>query len=283
MSAVHPGYAPPSGPDRPPSRSWIRRWLLVGTAAWAVLLAGLAWWSARTDEPTVREQRTIEQASSVVNAAVGRLVAELDGAAWAMTPSRVERGCRVTPVSAGAELTRGIDVLVAEGGERELLSKVADALPARWRAGVRDAAEGPLLRADAGEFVLVEGESTSPGRVRFAVLTGCRPTEAASGNLLPETPPGPALRAALQALGRPVPAQVDRIGTSCPGGAKAWTERVAAGPEPAALSALAPLAAAGTVVVDTPEVYAYRSGSDLIVADATGDQLHLAFSTGCSD
>lgn len=255
----------------------------MGTAAWAVLLAGLAWWSARTDEPTVREQRTIEQASSVVNAAVGRLVAELDGAAWAMTPSRVERGCRVTPVSTGAELTRGIDVLVAAGGERELLSKVADALPARWRAGVRDAAEGPLLRADAGEFVLVEGESTSPGRVRFEVLTGCRPTEAASGNLLPEIPPEPALRAALQALGRPVPAQVDRIVTSCPGGAKAWTERVAAGPEPASLSALAPLAAVGTVVVDTPEVYAYRSGGDLIVADVTGDQLHLSFSTGCAD
>ncbi len=255
----------------------------MGTAVWAVLLAGLAWWSARTDEPTVREQRTIEQAAPVVDAAVGQLVAALDGTAWAMTPSRVERGCRVTPVSAGAELTRGIGVLVAEGGERDLLRQVADALPARWRAGVRDAAEGPLLRADAGEFVLVEGESTSPGRVRLEVLTGCRPTDAGSGDLLLGNPPEPALRAALQALGRPVPEQVDQIWTSCPGGAKARTERVAAGPEPASLSALAPLAAAGTVVIDTPEVYAYRSGTDLIIADATGDQLHLAFSTGCAD
>ncbi len=248
-----------------------------------MLLAGLAWWSARTDEPTVREQRTIEQAAPVVDAAVGQLVAALDGAAWAMTPSHTERGCRVTPVSTGAEVTRGIDVLVVEGGERDLLSRVADALPRRWRAGVRDAAEGPLLRADAGEFVLVEGESTSPGRIRFAVLTGCRPTDSASGDLLPGNPPEPALRAALQALGRPVPEHVDRIWTSCPGGAKAWTERVAAGPEPASLSALAPLAAAGTVVVDTPEVYAHRSGSDLIVADATGDQLHVMLSSGCAE
>lgn len=256
--------------------------LIAGTVAWAVLLTGLAWWSARTDEPTAREQRTIEQATPVVNAAVGQLVAALDGTAWAMTPPRVVRGCRVTPVSRGAELTRGIDVLVAEGGERDLLSRVADALPERWPAGVRDAAEGPLLRADAGEFVLVEGESTSPGRVRFEVLTGCRPTDAAAGDPLPGIPPEPALRAALQALGRPVPEQVDRIWTSCPGGAEAWTERVPVGPEPASLSALAPLAAVGTAVVDTPEVYAYRSGGDLIVADATGDQLHLMLSSGCA-
>ncbi|WP_025618590.1 hypothetical protein [Salinispora cortesiana] len=283
MSAVHPGYAPPSGPDRPSSRPWARRLLIAGTAAWAVLLAGLAWWSARTDEPTVREQRTTEQAAPVVNAAVGQLVAALDGTAWAMTPSRVELGCRVTPVSTGAEVTRGIDVLVVAGGERDLLSRVADELPGRWRAGVGDAAEGPLLRADAGEFVLVEGESTSPGRVRFEVLTGCRPTDAAIGDLLPGKRVSPALQAALQALDRPVPEQVDRIWTPCPGGAKAWTERMEVGPEPASLSALAPLAAAGTVVVDTPEVYAYRSGTDLVIADATGDQLHLMLSNGCAE
>lgn len=282
MSAVHPGYAPPSGPDRPPPRSRARRWLLAGTLAWAVLLAGLAWWSARTDEPTVQEQRTIGQAVPVVDDAVGRLVAALDGTAWAMTPSRVEQGCRVTPFSAGTELIRGIDVLVAEGGERDLLGKVADSLPERWRAGVRVAADGPLLRADAGEFVLVEGESTSPGRVRFTVLTGCRPTDVEFAGLLPESPPEPALRTALQALGRPVPERSDEVVASCPGGAKAWTQRVAAGAGPASLSALAPLAA-GAVVIDTPEAYAYRRGSGLVVADATGDQLHLAFSTGCVD
>lgn len=250
--------------------------------AWAVLLAALAWWSARTDEPTVREQRTIGQAAPVVDEAVGRLVAALDGTAWAMTPSQVEQGCRVTPLSAGAELSRGIDVLVAEGGERDLLDRVADSLPERWRAGVRVGSDGPLLRADAGEFVLVEGERTSSGRVRFTVLTGCRPNDVALASLLPVNPPGPALREVLQELGRPVPEHSDEVAAPCPGGARAWTQRVTAGAGPASLSALAPLAA-GAVVVDTPEAYAYRRGSGLVVAEATGDQLHLAFSTGCAD
>lgn len=257
------------------------RWLLVGTAVWAVLLAALTWWSVRTDEPTVREQRSIGQAAPVVDRAIGRLVAALDGTAWAMTPAHAEKGCRVTPASEGTELTRGVDVLVAEGGERAVLDRVADALPESWRAGVRDGVDGPLLRADAGEFVLVEGEVPAPGRVRFTAVTGCRPTDVEFADLLIGHPPGPALETALRALGRPVPDHAGRIAASCPGGAKAWTQRAEAGAEPVSLDALAPLAA-GAVVVDTPEVYAYRPGADVVVADATGDQLQLTVSTGCA-
>ncbi|MER7458905.1 hypothetical protein [Micromonospora sp. NPDC126480] len=281
MNAVHPGCAAPSGPERPRRRSRALRWLLVGTAVWAVLLTALTWWSVRTDEPTVREQRSIGQAAPVVDRAIGRIVAALDGTAWAMTPARAEKGCRVTPLSDGTELTRGVDVLVAEGGERAVLDRVADALPDSWRAGVRDTSDGPLLRADAGEFVLVEGEVADPGRVRFTVVTGCRPGDVEFADLLIGHPPGPALEAALRALGRPVPDHADRIAVTCPGGAKAWTQRAEAGPGPETLDALAP-PAAGAVLVDTPEVYAYRSGADVVVADATGDQLQLAVSTGCA-
>ncbi|MGC1214784.1 MAG: hypothetical protein WA890_26440, partial [Micromonospora sp.] len=71
--AVHPGYAPPTGPDQPaPRRRWLR-WLLAATVAWALLLAVLTWFSVHDDPPTVREQRTLAEAGPVVDRAVGEL------------------------------------------------------------------------------------------------------------------------------------------------------------------------------------------------------------------
>ncbi|NJP31487.1 hypothetical protein [Micromonospora thermarum] len=282
MSAVHPGYALPSGPDRPPGRRRAARWVVVAAVAWAVLLAALAWWSVRTDPPTVKEQRTIGQATPVVHRAVGHLVAAIGPAgAWVMTPETVEKGCRVTPVSDGADLTRGVDVLVAEGGERALLDRVADALPEPWRAGVRDSVDGPRLRADAGEFIPVEGRVAAPGRVRFTVATGCRPADVEFGDLLPLHAAGPALEEASRALGRPATDVTRVVVARCPDGGNAWTRWVDAGSDPVSLDALAPLAA-GAVLVDTPEAYAYRRGPDIVLADATGEELRLAASTGCA-
>lgn len=247
-----------------------------------MLLVALTWWSVRTDPPTVKEQRTISQAVPVVDRAVGRLVAAIgpDGV-WVMTPETVEKGCRVTPVSDGAELIRGVDVLVAEGAERPLLDRVADALPGSWRAGVRDSVDGPRLRADAGEFVLVEGEVPEPGRVRLTVATGCRPADVEFGELLPLHAAGPALEEASRALGRPATDATEVVVARCPDGGKAWTRWVDAGSEPVSLAALAPLAA-GAALVDTPDTYAYRRGPDIVLADATGEELRLAASTGCT-
>ncbi|TBL38290.1 hypothetical protein EYA84_09825, partial [Verrucosispora sp. SN26_14.1] len=65
--AVQTGYFPPAGPRPPaPGPRW-PRWLIVATVAWAVLLAGLTWRSARNDPPTVREQRTLAEAGPVVD------------------------------------------------------------------------------------------------------------------------------------------------------------------------------------------------------------------------
>ncbi|MDM4721012.1 hypothetical protein QTQ03_15940 [Micromonospora sp. WMMA1363] len=280
MSVVHPGYAPPAGPDRPRGRRAVR-WLLVASAAWAVLLAVLTWWSARTDPPTVREQRSIGQAARLVDRAVGRLVAAVGGEAWAMTPRAVETGCRVTPVSRGAELTRGVDVVVAEGRERDLLARVADQLPQGWRAGVRDGVDGPVLRADAGEFVLVQGRAAEPGRVSLTAQTGCRPADVDVADLLPDYPPGPALVEALRALDRPAADPPERIVAPCPGGGNAESRWLDTGSEPVSLGVLASLAD-GAVLVDTPGVYAYRRGPAVVLADATGDQLRLTASTGCA-
>ncbi|WP_328342548.1 hypothetical protein [Micromonospora sp. NBC_00421] len=315
--AVHPGYAPPTGPSAPRRRL---PWLLAVTVAWAVLLGVLTWWSARDDPPTVREQRTLTQAGPVVDRALGHLVAAVGDDAWVLTGPEVERGCRITPMSDGATLSRGLDVLVAEGGERALLERVADRLPADWRAGVRAGSSGPRLRADAGEFVAVEGRVTSGGRVRFTADTGCRPIGAGypqpPAPASPVVPPAPAasaapaapaapsapsasaappasvapsgqaasadsmLDAALRALGRSAQSAPQSVSVPCPGGGTARTLAVSAGAAPVALTGLRPLAA-GPPVVDLPEVYAYRSGPATVLADGTGAQVRLSASTGC--
>ncbi|MFJ8580469.1 hypothetical protein [Micromonospora sp. NPDC093277] len=254
------------------------RWLVAATVAWGVLLAGLAWWSVRHDPPTVREQRSLSQAGPVVDGAVGRLVAAVDGEAWELTPAQVRRGCRLTPLADGAALTQGLDVLVAEGSEQALLERVAQRLPADWRAGVRTGSEGPRLRADAGDFITIDGRTVADGRVRLSAMTGCRPADVEYADLLPEHPLGDELAAALRALGRPAPTGADAVVVArCPTGGKARTIRVAAGVGP-----LAPLRPLGAALVDRPEVYAYWSGPVVVLAVAGGDQLQLAASTGCA-
>ncbi|MEH0842644.1 hypothetical protein V6U81_09665 [Micromonospora sp. CPCC 205711] len=281
MSTVQAGWAPPSGPPEPaPKRPWLR-WLLAVTVAWGLLLAGLTWWSVRHDPPTVREQRTLAQAVPVLNRAMGQLVTAVGDGAWALTPETVERGCRVTPMADGVSLSRGLDVLVPAGGERALLERVADRLPAGWRAGVRTSTDGPRLRADAGEFVAVEGRVVSGGRVRLSADTGCRRADVEIGTLLPGYPGEQALDEALRALARSATGPTERAGATCPGGGAARTVTVPAGPAPVSLAALRPLAA-GAPVVDTPEVYAYRRGPVVVLADATGEQLRLSASTGCA-
>ncbi len=272
------GYVP-SRPERPaPGRRWLR-WLVAATVVWAVLLAGLTWWSVRHDPPTVKDQRTLGEAVPVVDRAMGRLVATLGDDAWELTPARVERGCRVTPLADGASLTRGLDVPVAAGSERALLDRVAQRLPAEWRAGVATEVGRPRLRADAGAFVAVDGRVVADGLVRFSAATGCRRADIESAELLPAYDVGPELTTALRALDRPAPVAAKWVTAPCPEGRPARTINVDAGPEPASLAALRPL---GAVVVDRPEMYAYRSGSVVVLADATGDQLRLAASTGCA-
>ncbi|MCW3812968.1 hypothetical protein ONA91_00655 [Micromonospora sp. DR5-3] len=277
--AVQAGYAPPTRPDQPaPGRRGLR-WLVAAAAAWAVLLAGLTWWSVRHDPPTVKEQRSLGQAIPVVDGAVGRLVAAVDGEAWELTPAQLRRGCRVTPLADGATLTRGLDVLVAVGSERALLERVAQRLPADWWAGVGAASGGPRLRADAGEFVAVDGRVVADGRVRLSAATGCRPVDPAYAEPRPAPAVAPELGAALRALGRSGPPPAEVVVAPCPAGGTARTVSAAAGGKPVSLAPLRPL---GVAVVDRPETYAYRAGPVAVLADATGDQLRLAASTGCA-
>ena len=275
------GWASPAGPAAPaPARSR-RRWLLVATTAWAVLLAGLTWTSARNDPPTVREQRSLDQAGPLVDRAVGEL-ARAAGAAGLLElgPARIASGCRVTPFADGARLRREVGVLAPTGDEQAVLAGIAERLPASWRAGVGRGLGGPELRADAGEFVAVEGRPTVDGRLRLIVDTGCRPV----GDGYPPTPAtaaGPetaALTAALRALDRPGDAAPELVTAPCPGGGLARTVRSSVGPGPAA--ALAPLAG-NAPLLDQPPVYAYRAGDVTVLAEISPDATRLAATVGC--
>ncbi|MGC4748839.1 hypothetical protein ACLQ28_24755 [Micromonospora sp. DT201] len=283
--AVQTGWASPAGPAAPaPARSW-RRWLLAATAAWAVLLALLTWTSVRNDPPTVREQRTLDQAGPVVDRAVGEL-ARAVGAAGLLElgPARIASGCRVTPFADGARLRREVGALAPTGTEQAVLVGIAERLPASWRAGVGPGLDGPELHADAGEFVAVEGRPTVDGRVRLIVDTGCRPV--GSGyTAAPATAAGPeaaALTVALGALGRPGDAAPELVTAPCPGGGLARTARSAGGADPASSTeALAPLAG-DAPLLDKPPVYAYRTGPVTVLAELSPDATRLAATVGCS-
>ncbi|WP_117664909.1 hypothetical protein [Micromonospora sp. MW-13] len=287
--AVQAGYAPQTGPDEPTPTRGRSRWLLVVTVAWAVLLGALTWVSVRDDGPTVREQRTLAQAGPVVDRAVGELVAAAGDRVVALAPDRIETGCRVTPLLDGATLERAVEVADPGADPRAVLTQIADRLPAGWRAGVRVTGDGPRLRADAGEFVLVAGRPAGDGLVRLTVRTGCRPVGA--GYRPPAAQGGPeaeALAAALRALGGPtVPPQrpaaapePQLLAAPCPGGGdrQARTARATLDPAPEAPSRALAALARDAVLVDTPEAYAYRQ--DAVTVALLGDE--LTASTSCA-
>ncbi|MDG4794205.1 hypothetical protein [Micromonospora sp. WMMD1082] len=283
-SAVHTGYPPPTDPRPPVSGSRWPRWLIAATVVWAVLLAGLTWVSSRQDPPTVREQRTLTQAGPVVDGAVGELVAAAGGGVPALAPPEVDRGCRISPLAHGATLRRAVELAAPVGEERALLEQISDRLPARWRAGVRLTPDGPRLRADAGEFVIVIGRPVADGRLRFTVDTGCRPLgdgyAGAGAGAVAAGPEADRLAEALRALGSPAGEPEALVTAPCPGGGVARTIRSATGQvgtSPPA--ALAPLA--GAQVVETPEVYAYWRDGVAVLADLQPDRIVLSVTTGC--
>ncbi|MEV0001173.1 hypothetical protein AB0H28_02655 [Micromonospora sp. NPDC050980] len=278
--AAHPGYAPPTRPDQPGSGRRRQRWLVAATVVWAVLLAGLTWWSVRTDPPTVKEQRSLSQAGPVVDRAIGELSAAIPAAGVpALLPDRLDRGCRVTPLDAGVSLERGIEVATADADTRDVLRQVADRLPSRWRAGVSTFDGEPLLRADAGDFVAVEGRADGPGRVLLTAATGCRPV--GDGYRPPAVDAAGESAALTRALGRWGGAigVVQVLGAPCPGGGTARTAR-----GEAAVAADQPLAAAfgagAAPVVDSADRYA-RPGDPAVLAERVDERVRVAVTSPC--
>ncbi|BEL11121.1 hypothetical protein Q0Z83_093120 [Actinoplanes sichuanensis] len=146
---------------------------------WGVVLLAAVFWSVRNDPPTVPEQRDVGQASAVLRAASGAVVAAAQDERWVLGLGalRVEK-CSITPVWDGQEVSREVTLYVPDGDARTTLDTVAARLPAEYRAGVVDTRGGTRLSffADAGESVGVDAEAHSTDQVlRLRVFTGCRP------------------------------------------------------------------------------------------------------------
>ncbi|HEY3010586.1 MAG TPA: hypothetical protein VGJ63_21355 [Micromonosporaceae bacterium] len=171
--------AEPAQDASPPPPRRGRRWLIAAAAAWALLLAGTAYWSARHDPATVREQRSVGEALPVVERAAGRLAAAAGpDAVLEIVAPRLTTGCRITSARAGATLEQDVRIFVPPAEAAVQLDRLGDRLPEAYRVRVRHPAHGDhTLRADAGEFVGIRGGVTGPGIITLTVATGCRPDD----------------------------------------------------------------------------------------------------------
>ncbi|MBE1486708.1 hypothetical protein [Plantactinospora soyae] len=287
MTTEHPPWLAPSSQPDPPGAQRRRRWLAAGLAGWIVVLLVVTYVSVRRDDPTVREQRSIEQAGPVVDRAIGDLVAAAGpDVVVELAERRVRDDCEVTLLRKGAAIDAAITIRSPEAEAPEVLDRIASRLPAAYQAGVRHRADGAAdaLRADAGEFVAIEGEFVEPGVVSLTVQTGCRPaSDTFDDRSTP--PPSPADEdpvRVLTALGATDLDPVDLIAVDCPGQGTVRTARsagrtTATGPP----GALLPRPAGTVVVTDTPQVYAYRAGAVSVVVESGDGRIRVATTTGC--
>lgn len=254
---------------------------------WAAVLLGASYVSIRRDEPTVREQRDIEQAIPIVERTVGDLVAAAGPEVVVeLGEQRLRTGCRVTLVRDGATLDAPVVLRTPAAEADALLERIADRLPASYRASVSRNADGGVrtLWVDAGEFVYARSESTAPGVLRLTVRTGCRPTSGESDRrTVPPLPPvaeDPARL--LGVLGATDVAQVGLTVARCPGQGLLWTARsVGRGELTKPPGSVLPRPAGTVVVTDTPAMYAYRTGPISVVVTADDGRIEVATTSGC--
>jgi hypothetical protein len=245
----------------------MRRWVIVGAVVWAVVLVGAAAWSFHRGEPTAREQRTIAQASPVVDRATGEVVAAVfdANAVVEISGRRLRAGCRLTPTWAGAELDRSVTIRTTEAEAPALLDRIAGRLPAGYGAAVRHNDLGGVhrLRADAGGFVAINGALTSPGVVSVSVRTGCRPPSPEVDPEAGEEIDGPWGKRMI-AKGNLVVLRAEGVEVTdvavvpCPGGGGVFVSQAATGRGVLPPRAFDRLRQVGAVVIDEPDHVAFR-------------------------
>jgi hypothetical protein len=263
----------------------VKRWLLVATIAWVLVIAGLAYYSLRTGRPTAREQTSIGSALPVVDAALGDIAAALDPATTVPVLggyAELSHDCRITAVRDGSRYERVLVVYTKDGAEGAVLDRIAAGIPKRYRVRVRHGTKVQTLTADAGNFVLVQGGVDAPGQVRITADTGCRPLDRPVVESQPLATDNQApVQAILDALHvRPERWQSHRV--SCPGGGALWTVEAttAAGTTPAP-PAVRAAAGSASVVLARNELYAYRSGSAGVAIRSVNGGLDVASTVGC--
>jgi hypothetical protein len=265
-----------------------RRWTGALVVAWIVVVGLLGWWSVRHDPPTVPEQRSIADALPVLEQATGAVFAAAqagDDRAVELREVRLRRGCRLTPVRAGAEAVRTVVVHVHADGALEALREIAAALPRDYRAEAAANSGGRRigLVADAGGFVAIDARAdASAQEVPIEMSTGCRPE--AEVRLPPATvgePPAPLLRA-LTALGATDDAAAE-VAVACPDGGFGRTYTVDGVPAPEDIGqALRSVVAGATPVRTEPAGWAYRVGGDsVVVAEDGAAAVRASVTTPC--
>ncbi|GAA0814819.1 hypothetical protein [Spirilliplanes yamanashiensis] len=270
--------APAPYPPAPAPPRRIRWWLVLLSAAWAVLLVALSVWAIRRDDPTVPEQRTLRQAYDPVHRAAGELLrAAAPAGVVAFGPAQVERDCSLTPVRAGASATQEVVLRVRPGSGPGILDGIADRLPPSWDTAVRHRPDRDehRLDADAGDFLAVDGRVEDGGSVvRLRVATGCRP----EGDPLDWpgwTAADPAPGDVLAALGG-TPAGPAAYALDC--GARATVVEVR--PAPADLAAALRDLATDPVQLE-PGAVAYRAGGTSVVVTAADGIARVTTATTC--
>ncbi|MDP9798103.1 hypothetical protein J2S43_006615 [Catenuloplanes nepalensis] len=277
---------------------WRRRGVLpAAVTAWVLVIAGLAYYSYRTDAATVRDHRPLDRAMPVADTAYGTVLAKLaegpgDGGVRpviVLEPPRVEPGCRVTTARDGAELTRRATVHIAPEDGVPLIERLAGAgaLPAGYRIWLgrdRDGATNSF-RVDAGDFIGLRGIVEEPGLLRVSLETGCRPVDGplpAVGQPAPDFMSAGRAEGVLAALGAPGSRQ-SASSVPCPGGGALTTTLVAGFPEraPALTEVLTPRA--GLVLTSGEKRFAYTDGGreGVAVEVADGGEITVAATTSC--
>jgi hypothetical protein len=275
-----PGY-PYAAPPPPRKRRW---WLVAIVVAWAVVLTGLGLWAVRHDPPTVPEQRNVAEALPVLERATGAMLAAAEGPGRAVVLGelQIERGCRITPVRAGAEAFRDVTLYVPVDQAANALDEVAAGLPPGYQAHVAAKGRRVGLHADAGSYVAIDADSLVNSQVlTLEAATGCRPDAAVPSSAFPQAgDPPAALTSVLRALGGSGEPAVTAVG--CPDGGTAATYTVDGVKAVGDLGrSLTPVTAGTTVVRADPDGWAYRTGTVSIVVAAQASALRVSATTAC--
>lgn len=286
VTTEHPPWLAPSSQPDPPGAQRRRRWLAAGLAGWIVVLLVVTYVSVRRDDPTVREQRSIEQAGPVVDRAIGDLVAAAGpDVVVELAERRVRDDCEVTLLRKGAAIDAAITIRSPEAEAPECSTGspagcrgVPGGCPtSRRRRRGRAAGRCRRVRRDRGRVRRTgSGEPDRADRLPAGLRHLRRPVDTAA--VAGRRGPGPGTHRA--GGDRPRPGGPDR--GRLPGQGTVRTARsagrtTATGPP----GALLPRPAGTVVVTDTPQVYAYRAGAVSVVVESGDGRIRVATTTGC--